>query len=114
MERNLSIIPYGIDISRKLIKLVKERLSDLVDNFYVANSWDWNPPVRFDYIRTELVYGPEHLRKQYLDRILRACLKEGGKLPVAEYGLSSRPPNTSYMGNLLRAWDYDFADEKSG
>ncbi len=113
-ERNLSIIPYGIDISSKLIELAKERLPEFADNLYVANGWDWNPPARFDYVRTELVYVPERLQKQYLDRILHTYLIEGGKLLVAEYGLGSRPPNTSYIGNLLRAWNYDVVDEKSG
>jgi SAM-dependent methyltransferase len=113
-ERNLEIVPYGIDISEKLIGLAKERLPEYADNLYTANDWDWENPVRFDYVRTELVYVPEHLQKRYLDRILNTYLREGGKLLIAEYGLSSRPPNTSYIGNLLEAWGYDIIDRKSG
>ncbi|UCD09121.1 MAG: class I SAM-dependent methyltransferase [Dehalococcoidales bacterium] len=113
-DRNLRIIPYGIDISGKLIELAKERLAGYADNLFTGNGWDWNPPTRFDYVRTELVYVPEHLQKRYLDRILNVYLKEDGKLLIAEYGLSSRPPNTSYVGNLLVAWDYDLIDQKSG
>jgi hypothetical protein len=80
----------------------------------VANGWDWENPVRFDYVRTEPVYVPEHLQKQYLDRILNTYLNEDGKLLVAEYGLSSRPPDTSYLGNRLEVWGYNVIDRKSG
>ena len=80
----------------------------------MANGWDWENPLRFDYVRTELVYVPEHLQKKYLDRILNRYLTEDGKLLIAEYGLSTRPPNTSYVGNLLMAWGYNLIDRKSG
>ena len=113
-ERNLKIIPYGIDISEKLIGLVKERLPEYAHNLYIANGWNWENPRKFDYVRTELVYVPENLQKRYLERIINTYMKEGGKLLVAEYGLSSRPPNTSYIGNLLIAWGYNVIDWKSG
>lgn len=112
--RNLKIVPYGIDISEKLIELAKARLPGYADNLYTSNCWDWDPPTRFDYVRTELVYVPEHLQKQYIDRVLNTCLNEDGKLLVSEYGLSSRPPNTSYLGNLLEAWGYYVLERKSG
>jgi SAM-dependent methyltransferase len=113
-ERNLEIIPYGIDISEKLIDLAKERLPEYTGNLYAANGWDWDNPVRFDFVRTELVYVPGELQKQYLDRILDVYLAEGGKLLVAEYGLSSHPPGTSFLDNLLKAWSYNVVDRKSG
>ena len=112
--RNLEIIPYGIDISEKLITMAKERLPAYAGNLYAGNGWDWENSLRFDYVRTELVYVPEHLQKQYLDRILDTYLKENGRLLVAEYGLSNRPSNTSYLGNLLEAWGYSITDRKSG
>lgn len=113
-KRNLEIIPYGIDLAEKLIKMAKERLPEYAGNLYTGNGWDWENPVRFDYVRTELVYVPEHLQNKYLDRILKTYLTENGKLLVAEYGLSFRPPNTSYIGNLLEAWGYNVIDRKSG
>lgn len=113
-ERKLTVIPYGIDISVKLIQMAKERLPEYAKNLHAGNGWDWNSPIQYDYVRTELVYVPEHLQKPYLDRILNTYVKDNGKLLVAEYGLSSRPPNTSYLGNLLRAWDYKLIDQRSG
>jgi SAM-dependent methyltransferase len=113
-ERNLQMIPYGIDISEKLVEMAKARLPEYADNLNTANCWDWEPPTRFDYVRTELVYVPEHLQKQYLDKVLSTYLKEDGRLLVAEYGLGSRPPNTSYLGNLLVAWDSNIIDRRSG
>ena len=113
-EKNLEITPYGLDISEKLIEMAKERLPEYAGNFYSGNGWDWENPVRFDYVRTELVYVPEHLQKQYLDRILITYLKEEGRLLVAEYGSGNRPSSTSYLGNLLEVWGYNVIDRKSG
>jgi SAM-dependent methyltransferase len=113
-EKNLEITPYGLDISEKLIEMAKERLPEYAGNFYSGNCWDWENPVRFDYVRTELVYVPEYFQKQYLDKVLDTYLVEDGKLLVAEYGLSSRPPDTSYIGNLLEAWGYNVIGRKSG
>ena len=113
-ERNLTVTPYGIDLSEKLVDMAKERLPEYAKNLYTANGWDWNNPVRFDFVRTELVYVPGELQQQYLDRILNCYLVEGGKLLVAEYGLSSSPPGTSFLDNLLKAWGYNIIDRKSG
>jgi SAM-dependent methyltransferase len=85
-ERQIKIEPYGVDISKKLIELARQRLPQYRDNFFVANAFTWLPPKRFDFVRTELVYVPAEYEKQYLGFILNNHLNPGGKLLVANYG----------------------------
>ena len=65
--------------------MAKERLPDYSKNFYAGNAWLWTSPVKFNYVRTETVYVPDFLQKQYLERIINEYLTDGGKLLVTEY-----------------------------
>jgi len=85
-EGGFSIEPYGLDISEKLIMLARKRLPEYLDNFFVGNAFNWLPPRRFDFVRTELVYVPEEYEKQYLQFIMENHLETNGKLLVANYG----------------------------
>jgi SAM-dependent methyltransferase len=85
-ERQINIEPYGVDISKKLIELARQRLPQYRDNFFIANAFTWLPPKRFDFVRTELVYVPAEYEKQYIEFILNNHLNPGGKLLVANYG----------------------------
>jgi SAM-dependent methyltransferase len=85
-ERGIRIEPYGLDISEKLISLAKQRLPQYAGNFFIDNALTWIPPVKFDFVRTELVYVPADCEKPYLEFILANHLNPGGKLLVANYG----------------------------
>lgn len=84
-ECGIEITPYGLDISPKLVTLAQERLPAYNGQMYVGNAWDWEPPHKFDYVRTELVYVPDELHSTYLTRLLNELLNPSGKLLVAEY-----------------------------
>ena len=84
-ERGLSIEPYGLDLSEKLVNMAKERLPKYADNFFVGNSFTWLPPRRFDYVRTELVYVPLELEREYVDFLLKNHLTDEGRLLIANY-----------------------------
>jgi hypothetical protein len=84
-ERDLTIIPYGLDLSDKLVAMAKARLPQCANNMFIGNGWDWTPPQPFDYVRTELVYVPNELQKAYVQRILDRYLRRGGRLLAAEY-----------------------------
>ena len=112
-ERSLSIIPFGLDLSEELIELAKKRLPEYVDNLYVGNAWHWDPPERYDYARTELVYVPDHLQAQYIERILNEYLKEKGKLLIALY--DSIPVNEQRDGEVkIKEWRYKISRRVSG
>jgi SAM-dependent methyltransferase len=82
--------PYGLEISGKLAELARRRLPDWRDRIFVGNALVWEPPMRFDFVRTELVYVPHALRRQYAERLLEHVVAPGGLLIVCSYG-SSRP-----------------------
>lgn len=84
-ERGVAIEPYGVDISPRLVGLAKQRLPQFADRFFVANAFEWIPPLRFDYVRTELVYVPGEYERAYLDRLMERYLQPGGHLLVANY-----------------------------
>jgi SAM-dependent methyltransferase len=82
--------PYGLDISEKLVALARQRLPHWRERLFVGNAYVWEPPMRFDFVRTELVYVPATLRRRYAERLLDRVVAPGGLLLACSYG-SSRP-----------------------
>ncbi len=112
-ERDIEIVPYGLDLSEELIQLAKDRLPEYSDNLYTGNAWYWDPPERYDYVRTELVYVPDNLQKQYIERILDKYLSEKGELLIALYG--SIPVNSRRDGvEKIEKWGYKISRHVSG
>ena len=91
-ERHLSIEPYGVDLSPRLIALAQQRLPNLADRFVVCNAFDWMPPRRFDFVRTELVYVPAAYERQYVTHLLANFLAPQGRLLIANYGEGDPDP----------------------
>jgi len=104
------IQPYGLDISEKLADLARRRLPQWRDRIFVGNSLFWEPPVRFDFVRTELVYVPPPRRSEYAHRLLGRFVAPGGKLMVCAYG-SSRPEGVraEHIVDDLRGWGLPIA-----
>jgi 2-polyprenyl-3-methyl-5-hydroxy-6-metoxy-1,4-benzoquinol methylase len=84
-ERGIAVEPYGLDISEKLVALARRRLPHWADRFFVGNAYAWQPPRRFDFVRTELVYVPAEHEAEYVRRLLAESLAPGGKLIVPNY-----------------------------
>jgi hypothetical protein len=82
--------PYGLDISEKLAELARQRLPRWRERIFVGNALVWEPPMRFDFVRTELVYVPHSRRRAYTERLLERFVAPGGRLILCSYG-SSRP-----------------------
>jgi 2-polyprenyl-3-methyl-5-hydroxy-6-metoxy-1,4-benzoquinol methylase len=55
LENGHVLEPYGLDISEKLVALARRRLPHWQDRFFVGNALLWTPPMRFDFVRTEMV-----------------------------------------------------------
>jgi hypothetical protein len=117
--RNINVTPYGLDLSAKLVHLAKQRLPEYLQNIYTGNGWLWQNPVRFDYVRTEMVYVPEQLRRQYIERIIDTYLQSKGKLLLTEYRSSKEPVDTPWIDETLKQWGFsiikqlsDFYDNK--
>jgi SAM-dependent methyltransferase len=79
-QQGHSIEPYGLDISPKLAELARRRLSQWQDRIFVGTAIPWSPPFRFDFVRTEMVYVPNHLRQHYAGHLLEEIVASGGCL----------------------------------
>ena len=96
-ERGVRIDPYGLDISAKLVELAKKRLPRFADHFFIGNSFDWIPPWKFDFVRTELVYVPAEYEGQYIERLFQYYLKPDGRLLVANYAEDDPHPEKGLL-----------------
>jgi len=89
-EAGYAIEPFGVEISPRLAALARTRLPRWRDRIFTGNALVWNPPFTFDFVRTEMVYVPAHLRRTYAERLLEDVVAPRGRLIVCSYG-SSRP-----------------------
>jgi SAM-dependent methyltransferase len=88
--------PYGLDISQELAELARRRLPQWKDRIWIGNALEWEPPRRFDAIRTGLDYAPadrrralvEHLRG-FCDRLIVGVHNEEQDAPGFEEELAS-------------------------
>jgi SAM-dependent methyltransferase len=62
--------PYGLDLSSELAALARRRLRGWADRIFVGNALTWDPPRRFDVVRTGLEYVPAHRRRDLVERLL--------------------------------------------
>lgn len=93
--KGIDITPYGLDYSVKLVDLARQRLRSS-GNIYRGNAWDWTPPQRFDYVRTELEYVPRNYRKPFVERLLAEFVVQDGRLIVSQY--------RSHRDDLTQGW----------
>jgi SAM-dependent methyltransferase len=97
--------PFGLDISEKLAELARRRLPRWRDRIFVGNALHWEPPARFDFVRTELVYVPPWRRREYAERLVARVVAPGGRLIICSYG-SSRPEGAraESLVDEIRGW----------
>jgi SAM-dependent methyltransferase len=80
------IEPYGLELVPAIAELARSRLRHWADRIFVGNVLTWEPPRRFDFVRTELVYVPESRQRDLLARLLADVVAPGGRLIVCGYG----------------------------
>lgn len=81
-ERGLSLELHGLDFIPRLLDLARERVP--TGTFYLGNAWDWEPPRRFTYVRTNLEYVPPVDRVEMIRRQLD-WVEPAGRLIVTFY-----------------------------
>jgi SAM-dependent methyltransferase len=112
--KNITITPYGLDLSEKLTELAKQRLPKYKRNIYAGNGWLWHNPIRFDFVRTEVVYVPEELQRHYIERIIDTYLADEGKLLLAEYRSRKDPVDKPWIDQTLIKWGFPITKQVSG
>ena len=61
---------YGLEISKKLYALSRQRLPDYAPRLFIGNALDWKPPFQFDYVYSMILPDlPHELRKSLLDNL---------------------------------------------
>ncbi|MBI2855508.1 MAG: SAM-dependent methyltransferase [Chloroflexi bacterium] len=113
-ERDLTLIPYGLDQGSRLIALAKQRLPRFASNLYVGNGWDWKPPRRFRYVYTIHDCVPSDFLEEYLKRLYRQVVGPEGRLIVGAYGSRSRGIAPFDIGGFLSSVGFTVAGEATG
>jgi hypothetical protein len=114
-EEGYEIEPYGLDLIVPVAALARRRLPQWADRIFIGDVMSWQPPFRFDFVRTELEYVHPSRRRALVERLLDEFLVSGGRLIVCSYGSATRPtPKAEPIGDLLRDWGYEVAGETEG
>ena len=81
-ERGLKLTVYGLELNRALADAARSRLPGWVDRIFTGNVLDWQPPHRFDYVRTGLEYVAPNRGPALIARLLRELVAPEGRLIV--------------------------------
>jgi len=84
-EDGWALEPYGVDISPALAQLARSRLPQWSERIWTANANTWDPPRRFDFVRTGLDYVPPGRQRTYVEHLLSAVVVPGGRLIVGAF-----------------------------
>lgn len=104
--RGMACEPYGLDIAPELASLARARLPRWSDRIFVGNALDWQPPRRFDVVRTGLEYVPARRRRELVDHLLDDVVADGGRLIIGVFNEEREVRETE---RTLRAWGFAVA-----
>jgi len=82
--RGVVIRPHGVDFVPALVDLARTRLPGREADLHVGNAFDWEPPRRYDFVRTSLEIVPPGDREAFVRRQL-GWVEPGGRLFVCHY-----------------------------
>jgi SAM-dependent methyltransferase len=98
--------PYGLDIAPELADLARRRLPGWRDRIFMGNALDWQPPHRFDLVRTGLDYVPRRRQRDLIERLLSHVVADGGRLILGVYNEERDDRATERQ---LAAWGFPVA-----
>jgi SAM-dependent methyltransferase len=104
------IEPYGLDFSAELVELARQRLPQWQDRLFIGNAIDWDPPRRYDFVRTHLEYVPQKKQMSLIRRLLGHVVVPGGRLIIGTFNEArsrgqdpTRGPSTE---QLITSWGF--------
>ena len=101
------IEPFGLDFSPRLVELARARLPQWADRIYLGDALEWEPPRRFDFVRTELVCAPEERWRDLVAHLLSLVVGPGGRLIVCGYGSPRSGVPAHPVRRIVREWGYE-------
>lgn len=109
-EDGYEVEPHGLDLIPSMAGLARRRLPHWADRIHTGNVMSWEPPRRYDFVRTEIQYVPEWRRPDLVRRLLDVFLVPGGRVIVCSYGSSRRPsPGAEPVADLLAGYGFTVA-----
>jgi SAM-dependent methyltransferase len=81
----LDIEPHGLDLSPQLADLARQRVPHWAHRIHTGNVIDWQPPQRYDFVRTGLEYVPRRRRADLLQRLLDVAVAPRGRLILGSF-----------------------------
>jgi SAM-dependent methyltransferase len=93
-EDGIELEPYGLDLSPELAELARRRLPRWADRIFVGNALDWQPPRRFDFVRTGLEYVPATRRRELVAHLLSDVCDPRGRLIIGSFNEEREPRAT--------------------
>lgn len=84
-ESGIAIEPYGVEISERLADLARDQHPQWADRIWAANAFDWQPPRRFEIVRSGLDYVPSEFRGDFLRHLLDEVVAPGGRLIIGAF-----------------------------
>jgi 2-polyprenyl-3-methyl-5-hydroxy-6-metoxy-1,4-benzoquinol methylase len=112
-ERGLQLVPYGLDLSEKLIAVAKTRLAAYSSNLVVGNATKWLSPVKYDFVRTELGYVLDESQEQYLQKVFSNFLSPDGKVIITEYRSKKQNTKEPWSTDKIVNWDFEVVKKVS-
>ncbi len=87
--------PYGLELAGAVAELARQQRPQWEKRIFLGNALTWQPPMRFHFVRAELVYVPQERQRDLLQRLLGEVVAPGGRLIVCGYGSprSGQPPH---------------------
>jgi SAM-dependent methyltransferase len=101
--RGRRIEPSGLEISPELAALARHRLPTWADRIHVGNALDWEPPHRFDFVRTGVEYVPVGRRRELVGRLLRDVVAPDGRLIIGVFKEGDAQP---HLEETVNAWSF--------
>ena len=105
------IEPYGLDFAPMLVDLARRRLPQWADRIFLGDTLSWEPPRRFDFVRTELCYVKPACERELVERLIARVVAPGGTLIVCCYGSRRDPLARGRLADKLRSWGHEPALE---
>ena len=109
-ERGLAVEPYGVEISPRLAELARARHPEWAHRIWTANAAAWQPPRRFDVVRTGLDYVPGDRQPAFVAHLLEHAVAPRGRLVI---GKNNERATERSWADRLTDWGFAVAGEVS-
>nr|WP_281366614.1 class I SAM-dependent methyltransferase [Nocardioides thalensis] len=102
-DRGLAVEPHGVEISSHFAEVARTRYPHWRDRIWTANADGWEPPMRFDMVRTGLDYVPRPDREAFVRHLVDRVVAPGGRLIIGKNNEDRDEPG---IADTVRYWGW--------